>query len=159
MPLPSLTGKVLKGTWRLGELVGTGACADVYEVTGVSDGVGTQAGKFVAKIAPLPADSPPQSKKKHNEEKRNANMLFYERTLYQGYLRPLRDPGCVVKVRVHGQVEIGLLNCGVVERSHIRTYIHIRPNSIAIGGLFDSDQMAGAWPSQPVRDGSAGDGP
>lgn len=105
MASPSLTGKVLKNKWRLGALVGEGACADVYEATDISAGAVTGPGQFVAKIAPLPVDLPSRPKRQIKEEKLNADLLFKERTFYQGYLLPLRDIGCVVEVSVR-------LGCG-----------------------------------------------
>lgn len=98
MPSSSLTGKVLKSKWRLGALIGTGACADVYEASDVSLGATTEAGMFVAKVAPVPVDLPPRPSQALLEKKRNADLLHWEHTLYQGYLRPLRDPGYVVDV-------------------------------------------------------------
>lgn len=105
MSSPSLTGTVLNSKWRLGALVGAGACADVYEAMDVSAGATAESGKFVAKICPLPVDLPPRPQWRRKEEKRKADTLYHEHMLYRGFLLPrLRNLGCVVEVSAHGPV-------------------------------------------------------
>lgn len=115
MPSTSLTGKVLNNKWKLGALVGTGACADVYEATDVSAGAVAESGRFVAKVAPVPVDLPARPSQALLEIKGNANLLYWEYTLYQGYLRPLRELGCVVEVSVHGRVAAGSMKDMVID--------------------------------------------
>lgn len=99
----SLSGTVLKKKWKLGALVGKGGCAEVYEAIDVrgSDGAGTASGPFVAKIAPLPVGLPPSmskgKKRKKTEQEKHADMIYYEYTLYKGFLL---DHEGVVEVRV-----------------------------------------------------------
>ena len=97
---PSLSGTVLKKKWRLGDLVGTGGCAEVYEATDVK-GEGEGAGQLVAKIAPLPVGLPPAmskgKKRKKTDQEKHADMIYYEYTLYKGFL--LKHGG-VVEVRL-----------------------------------------------------------
>lgn len=97
---PSLSGTVLKKKWRLGALVGTGGCAEVYEATDIK-GEGAGAGQLVAKIAPLPVGLPPAmskgKKRKKTDQEKHADMIYYEYTLYKGFL--LKHGG-VVEVRL-----------------------------------------------------------
>lgn len=86
MASPSLTGTVLRGKWRLGALLGTGACADVYEATDVSAGAASESGGFVAKVTPL------------TSSKDVINTIYWENTLHQAHLRPLRNRGFTVQV-------------------------------------------------------------
>lgn len=61
-PPTPLLGQVLSNRWKLGAVVGRGACSDVYEVTDIR-GAGRSTengGAFVAKIAPLPQAAPHQ---------------------------------------------------------------------------------------------------
>ncbi len=88
---PSLSGKVLKKKWKLGALVGKGGCAEVYEAIdtrAASESAG--AGPFVAKVAPLAVGLPPAmskgKKRKKTEQEKHADMIYYEYTLYKGFL-------------------------------------------------------------------------
>lgn len=96
---PSLSGTVLKKKWRLGGLVGSGGCAEVYEVTDLRTGSG-EGEALVAKVAALPVGLPPAmskgKKRKKTDKEKHADMLYYEYTLYNGYLR---SHGGVPKVR------------------------------------------------------------
>lgn len=106
-PMPSsLTGTVLKKKWKLGALVGKGGCAEVYEAIDVraSESAGSAAaggGPFVAKIAPLPVGLPPTihkgKKRKKTDQEKHADMIYYEYTLYQGFLA---GHGGVVQVKI-----------------------------------------------------------
>ena len=104
----SLSGTVLKKKWRLGALVGTGRCAEVYEATDIK-GEGAGAGQLVAKFAPLPVGLPPAMSKgktrKKTDQEKHADMIYYEYTLYKGFL--LKHGG-VVEVRLqqahHGRL-------------------------------------------------------
>lgn len=94
----SLQGKTLD-RWRLGALVGKGACAYVYEATDVR---GEAGGPFVAKVVPVPQGLPPRinragRKRKLTAQERDVNMISHEYTLYQGWLQ---RHGGVVKVCV-----------------------------------------------------------
>lgn len=96
---PSLTGIVLKNKWILGAKVGQGGCAEVYEAvsTGSSESAG---GPYVAKVAPLAVGLPPAinkgKKRKKTEQEKHADMIYYEYTLYNGFLR---EHGGVPEVR------------------------------------------------------------
>lgn len=96
---PSLSGKVLKKKWKIGALVGTGGCAQVYEVADVRAESAGEA-QLVAKIAPLPVGLPPAmskgKKRKKTDEEKHADMIYYEYTLYKGFLL---DHGGVVEVQ------------------------------------------------------------
>lgn len=98
---PSRSGTVLKKKWKLGALVGTGGCAEVYEATDLR---GESAGgrQLVAKIAPLPVGLPPAmskgKKRKKTDQEKHADMIYYEYTLYKGFLL---DHKGVVEVREH----------------------------------------------------------
>lgn len=97
-PPMSLAGKVLRKRWELGAMVGRGACSDVYEVTDIR-GEGRSGGEaqaYVAKIAPLPPVAPRRTKagkgskltkKEEKAMRTNADMIYYEYMLYQGFLR------------------------------------------------------------------------
>lgn len=95
---PSLSGTELKKKWRLGRLLGSGGCAQVFEVADLR-GVGGE--ELVAKVAPLPSGLPPAmskgKKRKKTDQEKHADMLYYEYTLYNGYLR---EHGGVPKVMV-----------------------------------------------------------
>ncbi|CAM9791210.1 unnamed protein product [Ectocarpus fasciculatus] len=117
MPSPSLTGTVLNSKWRLGALVGAGACADVYEAMDASAGATAESGKFVAKICPLPVDLPPRPQWKRKEEKKKADTLYHEHMLYRGFLLPrLRNLGCVVEIPIDGYGEDNNLRYLVMTR-------------------------------------------
>lgn len=97
---PPLSGTVLKKKWKLGALVGTGGCAEVYEATDVArESAGAR--PLVAKIAPLPVGLPPAmnkgKKRKKTDQEKHADMIYYEYTLYKGFL--LGHDG-VVEVRL-----------------------------------------------------------
>lgn len=89
---PSLSEKVLNNKWKLGSLIGRGGCAEVYEVTDIrSQGGGREPPqRLVAKIAPLPSGLPPAMKKgkkrKKTDQEKHADMIYYEYTLYKGFL-------------------------------------------------------------------------
>lgn len=97
---PSLSGTVLKKKWTLGALVGKGGCAEVYEAIGTGDAERAGAGPFVAKVAPLAVGLPPAmskgKKRKKTEQEKHADMIYYEYTLYKGFLA---DHGGVAEVR------------------------------------------------------------
>lgn len=96
---PSLSGTVLKKKWKLGALVGTGGCAEVYEASHIQGSGGTETGQFVAKIAPLAVGLPPAmskgKKRKKTDQEKHADMIYYEYTLYKGFLL---EHGGVVQV-------------------------------------------------------------
>lgn len=97
MSSPSLKGKILGNRWKLGALLGKGACADVYEATHVRGG---EEEAFAAKVVPVPQGLPPRmnkagKKRSFTEQERDVNMIYYEHTLYHGWLR---DHGGVAKV-------------------------------------------------------------
>ena len=96
---PSLSGTVLRKKWKLGALVGTGGCAEVYEAIGTGDAESAGAGPFVAKVAPLAVGLPPAmskgKKRKKTEQEKHADMIYYEYTLYKGFLA---DHGGVAEV-------------------------------------------------------------
>ncbi|CAM9371404.1 unnamed protein product [Ectocarpus sp. 13 AM-2016] len=104
---PSLIGAVLKKKWKLGALVGSGGCAEVYEaVDARAKSAGASDGPFVAKIAPLPVGLPPAMsngrKRKKTEEEKHADMIYYEYTLYKGFLA---EHGGVVEIPPGGYGE------------------------------------------------------
>lgn len=84
----SLSGIELKRRWRLGNKIGSGGCAEVYQVTDLR---GADGEELVAKVAPLPEGLPPAmskgKKRKKTDKEKHADMLYYEYTLYNGYLR------------------------------------------------------------------------
>ncbi|CAM9920680.1 unnamed protein product, partial [Choristocarpus tenellus] len=86
-------GKILKGRWRLGEMIGRGACAKVYSVTDLKAGSSSlKSEPLVAKVCEVPQGLPPSmargKKRKKTDAEKNADMLYYEYTLYNGFLRP-----------------------------------------------------------------------
>lgn len=87
---PSLSGKVLNKKWKLGALVGKGGCAEVYEAIDARASESAGAGPFVAKVAPLAVGLPPAiskgKKRKKTEQEKHADMIYYEYTLYKGFL-------------------------------------------------------------------------
>jgi serine/threonine protein kinase len=98
----SLSGTVLKGQWRLGKLLGAGACAQVYEATDVK-GAASSAQAYVAKVCTLPTNvaalSTAGKKRKKTLQEKQADTLFYEYTCYNGFLRghdsvPALPVGC-----------------------------------------------------------------
>lgn len=97
---PSLSGTVLKKRWKLGALVGKGGCAEVYEAIATGGAESAGAGPFVAKVAPLAVGLPPAiskgKKRKKTEQEKHADMIYYEYTLYKGFLA---DHGGVAEVR------------------------------------------------------------
>lgn len=100
---PSLSGTVLKKKWKLGDFVGKGGCAEVYEAIGTGDAESAGgAGPFVAKVAPLAVGLPPAiskgKKRKKTEQEKHADMIYYEYTLYKGFLA---DHGGVAEVRAY----------------------------------------------------------
>lgn len=70
------TGTVLKGKWVIGEKIGEGGCASVYEVTPLSSAgaVDTKI-EWVAKVIPLPPAKKSNAKKRTPEEV-NCNTLY-----------------------------------------------------------------------------------
>ena len=52
--MPSLTGRTLKKEWRVGKLLGAGACAEVYEVERVA--VTARSGSCLLYTSPSPRD-------------------------------------------------------------------------------------------------------
>ncbi|CAM9676686.1 unnamed protein product, partial [Ectocarpus sp. 8 AP-2014] len=97
----SLTGTVLNKKWKLGNLVGSGGCAEVYEAEATGSRGGSADGPFVAKIAPVPVGLPPAAKKGRyaykpkTEEEKHADMIHYEHVLYTASLAKL---GGVVEI-------------------------------------------------------------
>lgn len=108
--MSTMSGKVLKNRWKLGALVGRGACSDVYEATDIrgSRGSGGDAGEYVAKISPLPpvdalqtnAGGKRLTKKEEKAMRTNADLIHLEFILYQGYLRGHEGVAGVSRVRV-----------------------------------------------------------
>lgn len=80
--------------------MGKGGCAEVYEAISTGGGAESAGGPFVAKVAPLAVGLPPAiskgKKRKKTEQEKHADMIYYEYTLYQGFLA---DHGGVAKVR------------------------------------------------------------
>ncbi|CAM9396819.1 unnamed protein product, partial [Discosporangium mesarthrocarpum] len=85
-------GNVLRGRWRLDEFIGSGACAKVYGVTDLKASSNGDKESWVAKVCEVPQGLPPAiakgKKRKKTEGEKNADMLYYEYTLYNGFLRP-----------------------------------------------------------------------
>ena len=82
------SGLVLSKRWKLGALLGEGACGQVFEVADIT---GTQnQHAWVMKLAPLPpAPAPGAARKKnktHDAMKRNADTLYMEQLVYKNYL-------------------------------------------------------------------------
>ena len=92
---PSLTGRTLKKEWRVGKLLGAGACAEVYEVerVAVTARSGSRAAaaaaasttSLVVKVAPVPPPAA-KGKKANGDAKRAADTLFTEHLLYANVL-------------------------------------------------------------------------
>mmetsp|Transcript_34205 Transcript_34205/g.103106 ORF Transcript_34205/g.103106 Transcript_34205/m.103106 type:complete len:224 (+) Transcript_34205:163-834(+) len=92
-----LTSRVLKGEWRVGPLLGSGACAEVYECTrvAVKARAGSRAAQadagaaLVVKVAALPEKPKQRSGAKaraFQDAKRAADTLFAEHLLYSNVL-------------------------------------------------------------------------
>lgn len=82
-PGPELpSGTVLKGLWRLGDIVGRGACGNVYKVTSIKPLGANCDYEMVAKVIPTGKDL---NKTKAKEQKRICDSLHYEYTLISGH--------------------------------------------------------------------------
>jgi hypothetical protein len=67
----------------VGEKIGSGACATVYELKDKND----QPTKFAVKITPLPKKV---TKKQNSPEETNARLLFYEQLVYNNHFGSLQ---------------------------------------------------------------------
>ena len=76
------TGSILDERWKIGPIVGEGACGKVYEVTNIN-GKGNYDYKLVVKVIPTGKKT---SSKKDKEQNRLASTLNYEYMLYVGAL-------------------------------------------------------------------------
>ena len=82
---------VLNGVWRIGKLLGEGACAKVYDVECLSEGIVKDKYNpitydLVAKLIDLPTGK--KTSKKYKDQNRLCNTLNYEKDLLNG---PLSD--------------------------------------------------------------------
>ncbi len=85
-----------RNSWKLGHLIGSGACSNIYEATcqQTSKGNGSrnpssdEALSFVAKVSPLPEQRVVVSKKplNKNTEKASADVLHMEHSFYRNRL-------------------------------------------------------------------------
>jgi len=81
-------GLVLSNRWKLGSLLGEGACGQVFAVEDVTGAQTEHA--WVVKLAPLPPTPPPGVARKKNKTndamRRNADTLYMEQLIYKTYL-------------------------------------------------------------------------
>lgn len=82
-----------KPQWKVGKLIGTGACASVHLLLTAEDNKDTG---FVCKIVPLPVKT---TKQKRSLPERNARLIHYEEQVYrnqvpeyQGFILPKLPP-------------------------------------------------------------------
>ncbi len=75
--------------WRVGKRLGSGACGYVHELVKAHGGSTGSDLDYVVKLAPLPPPSKSKKRKKSAIE-RNADLLFYEFTLYRNVFNDLR---------------------------------------------------------------------
>ena len=75
--------------WRVGKRLGSGACGYVHELVKAHRGKTDSDLEYVVKLAPLPPPSKSKKRKKTAVE-RNADLLFYEFTLYRNLFNNLR---------------------------------------------------------------------
>lgn len=84
--------------WRVGKMLGSGACGSVHDITAaIEAGDSGRSSKsrleYVVKIAPIPADGSSASRRKKKKKtplERNADLLHYENNLYRNVLNDLR---------------------------------------------------------------------
>ena len=79
------SNSILSGRWKLGSVVGAGACGKVYNATLVAKTGGSQVNpdyEVVAKVIPMGVGKGKQRK----EQERLANTLNYEYMMYTGVL-------------------------------------------------------------------------
>jgi len=96
--------------WRIGKMLGKGACGSVHEIARVPSStsqattkkVSTATSDFVIKIAPYikPAGTKGKKRKKTAME-RNADLLLHENTLYKNVFNKLRGR-LIPDVPIHG---------------------------------------------------------
>lgn len=92
--------------WRIGKIIGQGACGTVHEIAKISTSSSkqtkTSVPEFVVKVAPLPQITKTKGKKrKKTPAERNADLLNYENTLYKNVFNNLRGR-LIPDVPVHG---------------------------------------------------------
>lgn len=77
-----IPGTVLGNKWRLGQRLGAGACADVFDVESITPAAATASGpvSYVAKCIALPTGNAKGAA--YKERNRVCDTLFYEYTLY-----------------------------------------------------------------------------
>lgn len=74
--------------WRIGKVIGEGACGAVHILEPSIRGSGSTNGSYAIKVAPIPGDS--ISAKKKKELKHNSDLLYYENLIYTSHLTSLR---------------------------------------------------------------------
>lgn len=73
--------------WRVGRILGTGACGSVHDLEAESGNNSTM--KYAIKMAPLPPANANRKRKKTAAEK-NADLLYYESIVYQTHFPRLQ---------------------------------------------------------------------
>jgi len=76
-------GQIVGRKWQIGEELGSGSCGIVHELLSMD---GTS--EYVIKLSPLP--SPTMSKRKQKELKKHADLLHFEKMMYQNQLCALQ---------------------------------------------------------------------
>lgn len=98
-------GLVLSNRWKLGSLLGEGACGQVFAVEDVTGAQTEHA--WVMKLAPLPPSPPPGVARKKNKTndamKRNADTLYMEQLIYKNYLMSVAHVPVLPNVLSYGE--------------------------------------------------------
>ncbi|VEU34511.1 unnamed protein product [Pseudo-nitzschia multistriata] len=75
-----------KRKWKVGEILGHGACATVCSLGKIENGTCTET-NFAVKLAPLPVK---KTKKGNSPQEMNAKLLYYEQMIYTTQFRGLQ---------------------------------------------------------------------
>jgi hypothetical protein len=81
--VPSPVGIEIAKHYRVGRKIGSGACANVYELL---DRYGKPT-EFAIKMAPLPKKV---TKKRNSPDEMNASLIYHEQNLYQNHFGQIR---------------------------------------------------------------------
>lgn len=76
-------GEIIGRKWQIGEKLGSGSCGTVHELLSM-DGES----EYVIKLSPLPSDK--LTKRKQKEMKKHADLLHFEKMMYQNQLCKLQ---------------------------------------------------------------------
>ena len=75
-----------KRKWKIGEILGSGACATVCSMKAIDDG-GCKETNFAVKLAPIPSKT---TRKGNSPTETNVKLLYYEQLVYTTQFRSLQ---------------------------------------------------------------------